>query len=91
MLHKISVWRPSTKRWETGLKDKKGDPWVSISDGYIYLSYKKGRSYWIFSNGAKAKLKFIDSKLQMNINTFRVRFERKADYLFAQRSLQPWA
>ena len=64
--------------------------WVSFSKGYLYLSYPHGRSYWIFSNGARAKLKFIDNKLQLNINTFRIKFSKSCDYMFVKNCIGYW-
>lgn len=83
MFKKIHVYR-SSLRWVDDSKEN----WAHISPGYVYLSYEGGRSYWIFSNGAKAKIKFVDNKQQININTYKIRFDRLQDYNYSKKCLQ---
>jgi hypothetical protein len=65
--------------------------WVTIGRGYLYIAYKTGRAYWIFQNGARAKISFNDEKRTMKVNTFEIRFSRPVDYKYAKDNLAYWA
>ena len=80
---KVSVYTNKYKKFEKGRPN-----WISLSPGYIYLSYEHGRSYWVLCNITPKKwprIKLIDSKLQLNINTFRVKFDKNSDYQYAKK------
>ena len=62
--------------------------WASIAPGYLYLAYKTGRSYWLFRNGAKAKMATNDEKQIIKVNSFQIQFMRPVDYEYAKKCLK---
>jgi hypothetical protein len=89
--YKIKVWRNSTG-WRAN-KTTKGrrELWVAISPGYIYLSYEKGRAYWVLKNmqpRERPRLTFDAASQVMHVNSFRIQFERPRDFLYAREALE---
>ncbi len=60
--------------------------WISIAKNYIYLVYGTRRAYWVLSRIPPAKrpsIKFIPKTYTLCINTYRVRFQLRRNFLFA--------
>lgn len=90
--NKISVKRATTG-WEKNTSNKRGQFWVHVSDGYVYLSYARGRAYWMLRNidvPDRPRIKASSGSQTIWINTFGIKFEKKSDYDFAVKRLVPW-
>lgn len=86
------------KRSSTGWLLKKSKlgkyNWASISKGYLYLAYPKGRAYWILTNFCEKDLPLItsnDKTLTISVSSFKMRFKRTADYNWAKKCLIPFS
>ena len=93
--NKIKVKRSSTE-WKGNPegRGKRGIYWVSIKNGFLYLSYKGGRSYWVLSKIKKKKRPLIraaDGTKTIWINSYGIKFENEGDYEFAKDSLENWS
>lgn len=90
----ISVKRSSTG-WERNNAKVKSH-WVHLAPGYVYLSFRCCRAYWIFRNIAKhplvrmPKLKFSDRTQTVWINSFGIRFDYAKDYKYACKCLSDY-
>ena len=68
--------------------------WVSISDGYIYISKDNNRSYWILhrlEKNKRPKITFNDKTQTIKLASNKIIVKRETDYLKAKEFLQPWS
>lgn len=89
----IEVKRSSTD-WERNMTRTKLI-FVDIADGYVYLSYTKGRTYWVLRNFRRLnkplpKIKLSDRTKTLWINSFGIRFFAEKDYKFAKKCVNKY-
>ena len=68
--------------------------WVSISDGYIYISRDNNRIYWVLRKLKKEKLpkiSFNDKKKIIRVGNNKIVVTKQNDYDNAKALLQPYA
>ena len=71
--------------------DKKS--WISVSDGYIYISRDKSRSYWILNKIKpmdRPKMTFIDKKQILRIENNKIIIKYEKDYNTVKSLLEPY-
>lgn len=94
MFYDIAVKR-SSGVWQTNKGRRRKQIWASVSDGYLYLSYDPGRSYWVLRNFRKGdvlpKITANDKTLVLRINTYAIKFKKEKDFAFAKKYLVPWS
>ena len=68
--------------------------WVSISDGYIYISKDNNRSYWILhrlEKNKRPKITFNDKTQTIKLASNKIVVKRETDYIKAKEFLEPWS
>ncbi len=79
--------------WQTNKGKRLKMVWVTIEDGYLYLSHTNGGKYWVLRNVApqhRPRIRASDTTNTLWINTFGIRFKSKRQYQYAKRSLLPY-
>ena len=93
MFYDVAVKR-ANGGWQSN-KNRKKDIWANIKNGYVYISYDSGRSYWIFYNYPKdmkfPKITANDKTKIIRINRNAIKFNKEKDYEFAKECLLPWS
>ena len=68
--------------------------WVSISDGYIYISRDNNRMYWVLSKLKKTqrpKITFNDKKQIIKVGNNKIIVTREVDYNNSKALLEPYS
>ena len=88
----VKLTRSNADLYAGGELQKKG--WVSVSDGYIYISRDVGRSYWILKNIEPAKrpvIAFNDAARAVRIGGNRIVVHGCTDYERVKAMLGPYS
>ena len=67
--------------------------WISVSDGYIYISRDKSRSYWILNKIKpmdRPKMTFNDKKQILRIGNNKIIIKYEKDYNTVKSLLEPY-
>lgn len=95
-MYDVSVKRSSTG-WvanDLGVPNRKKGIWVAISPGYVYLSFKRGRAYWLLCNMppcTRPKIKSVDRTKTIWLNTYGIKFNKPSEYEYAKTCLVPFS
>ena len=68
--------------------------WVAVSDGYIYISRDKNRSYWVLRKmkpQERPKITFNDKKKTLRIASNKIVVTGEKDYNTIKSLLQPYS
>ena len=68
--------------------------WVAVSDGYIYISRDKNRSYWVLRKMKpqdRPKITFNDKKKTLRIASNKIVVTGEKDYNTIKSLLQPYS
>ena len=67
--------------------------WVSISDGYIYISRDNNRIYWLIRKMKKdqlPKITFNDKKQTVKVGNNKIVITKENDYLSSKALIEPY-
>ena len=67
--------------------------WVAVSDGYIYISRDKNRSYWVLRKMKpqdRPKITFNDKKKTLRIGSNKIVVNSEKDYELVKLLLKPY-
>ena len=67
--------------------------WVAVSDGYIYISRDKNRSYWVLRKmkpQERPKITFNDKKKTLRIGSNKIVVNSEKDYDSVKLLLKPY-
>ena len=90
----IKLTRSNSELYVGNKLQTKKISWVSISDGYIYISKDNNRSYWILhrlEKNKRPKITFNDKTQTIKLASNKIIVKRETDYLKAKEFLQPWS
>lgn len=68
--------------------------WVKISDGYIYISRDKERSYWLLKNiplNERPIIHFNDKTKTIGISNNKIIIKSQSKYEEAKKNLKPYS
>lgn len=83
-------------KWETFPKQqgRSGDQWVAIAPGFVYMSLRRRRAYWLlwdYPPERRPRLTFSEHSNTVGLNAYRIRFERTQDFNYARTCLAPFS
>ena len=90
----IKLTRSNSELYVGNKLQTKKISWVSISDGYIYISKDNNRSYWVLhrlEKNKRPKITFNDKKQTIKLATNKIIVKREIDYIKAKEFLEPWS
>ena len=90
----IKLTRSNSELYVGNKLQTKKISWVSISDGYIYISKDNNRSYWILhrlEKNKKPKITFNDKTQTIKLASNKIVVKRDTDYIKAKEFLEPWS
>jgi len=90
----IKLTRSNSELYVGNKLQTKKISWVSISDGYIYISKDNNRSYWILhrlEKNKRPKITFNDKTQTIKLASNKIVVKRETDYIKAKEFLQPWS
>ena len=90
----IKLTRSNSELYVGNKLQTKKISWVSISDGYIYISKDNNRSYWILhrlEKNKRPKTTFNDKKQTIKLASNKIVVKRETDYIKAKEFLEPWS
>ena len=67
--------------------------WVAVSDGYIYISRDKNRSYWVLRKmkpQERPKITFNDKQKTLRIGSNKIVVNSEKDYQLVKLLLKPY-
>ena len=78
----VLIKRKSKKETHEGILSMTANGWISIYSPIVSWGRQLG--------AIRVNIKFLDSKMRIDLNTFNVEFKQEKDYKLFKRLLLPW-